>query len=177
MKKFIILLSLIFSTSIFAEGFIDVPWGAGYKEIKKAEKGHKLKKKEVVEKFGDYVWNETIYTTEKDLKSAGTFKVEYILLKDKLIKGRFSQKIKNGNLDNYNKIKSILFSKYGNNNGQFITSYYKTEGDKEYIQKKEVLSWDTEDTRIELVLINQDEFMINYYTLDDILIKFIEKTG
>jgi hypothetical protein len=177
MKKIVMLLSLLLTTSIFAEGFGNVQWGANYATIKKSEKGKKLKQEKLVETYGDYEWNETIYSLEKDLKSAGKFKMEYVLLKDRLIKGSYSQEIKNENLDNYNKIKKILFDKYGVTQNRYQTSFYKLEDKKEIRNTKEILSWDTKDTRIELVLINKEKFEINYYTRNEKLLDFIKETG
>ena len=178
MKNFLtVLLSLILATSILADDFRGVGWGSGYKDIKKAENSKKMTKRNNIENYNNYQWNQEIYTFKDQLKSAGTFDVEYILLKDRLIKGTYSQKIKKGDLKNYTKIRRILNKKYGDSQNRYKTSFYEYDGKKDIRQTKEILSWYRNDTKIELELTNNEEFRINYYTQDKKLLEFIRETG
>lgn len=178
MKKILtVLLSFILATSILADDFRGLDWGSGYKDIKKTEKSKKITKRNNVENYNNYQWNQEIYTLKDQLKSAGTFDVQYTLLKDKLIKGSYSQEIKKGDLKNYTKIKKILNKKYGDSQNRYKTSFYEYDGKKEVRQAKEFISWYKNDTKIELELINNEEFRINYYTQDKKLLEFIKETG
>lgn len=178
MKKILtVLLSVILATSILADDFRGVDWGSGYKDIKKTEKSKKITKRNNVENYNNYQWNQEIYTLKDQLKSAGTFDVQYTLLKDRLIKGSYSQEIKKGDLKNYTKIKKILNKKYGDSRNRYKTSFYEYDGKKEVRQTKEFISWYKNDTKIELELINNEEFRINYYTQDKKLLEFIKETG
>lgn len=176
-KLLIILLSLALATSILAADFRGVDWGNGYKTIRKNEKSKKITKKENIENYKNYQWNQEIYSLKANLKSAGTFEVKYTLLKDKLIKGSYSQEIKNGDLKNYTKIMKILNKKYGESQNRYQTSFYESNGKKEIKNTKEVLSWYKNNTKIDLELINKTEFHINYYAQDKELLKFIQEIG
>ncbi|MGB6130096.1 MAG: hypothetical protein WBG30_15245 [Psychrilyobacter sp.] len=178
MKKILtILLSLALATSILAADFRGTDWGDGYKTIQKNEKSKKITKKENTENYKNYQWNQEIYSLKTDLKSAGTFEVKYTLLKDKLIKGSYSQEIKNGDFKNYNKVMKILNKKYGDSQNRYQTSFYESNGKKEVKNNKIVLSWYENDTKIDLELVNNTEFHVNYYTQDKELLKFIKETG
>lgn len=176
-KSLMILFSLTLATSILAADFRGSEWGSGYKTIQKNEHSKKITKKKNVESYKNYEWNEEIYTLKDSLKSAGTFKVKYTFLKDKLIRGSYSQEIKDGDMKNYTKIMKILNNKYGESQNRYQTSFYKSDGKKEVKNTKKVLSWYKNDTKIELELINDSEFNINYYTQDRELLKFIKETG
>ncbi|WP_319371564.1 hypothetical protein [uncultured Ilyobacter sp.] len=173
MKKFVLIAALFTSVSLFGEGFRLVEWGANLAEIKKAENNRKFIKSEEVQTQGKYIWNLDIYTFEDSLKSAGEFNVQYVLLEDKLIQGNYSQKIKNGDLENYNKMKKILEDKYGYPQGVYKSSSFLFENGRENSAEKKILTWYIKDTRIDLILKRDIEFQINYYTRDRELVDFI----
>lgn len=176
-KKHVLLMGILISTSVFASGFRNVEWGEGYKKIQQQEKSKKLEKTNKSESYGNYNWENTIYSFKDDLKSAGKFDVSYTLLKDKLIKGSYSQKIENSNLDNYEKMRKILIDKYGQIQNRYSSSYYENDGKKETKSNKETSVWYSEKMKIELSLVDNEKFEINYYTLDKKMLDFIKDIG
>lgn len=176
-KLLVVLLSLVLATSILAADFRGSDWGIDYKSVQKKEKSKKMTKKNVTENYKNYEWKHEVYSFKDKLKSAGTFEVKYTFLKDKLIKGSYSQEIKNGDLKNYTKIMKILNNKYGDSQNRYQTSFYESNGKKEVKNNKIVLSWYENDTKIDLELVNNTEFYINYYVQDKELLKFVKEAG
>lgn len=181
MKKLVILLSLLIAITSFSEGFRGVEWGSGLKTIKKTEKGKKLnlesRNEEYKSREKKYEWKKDFYSFKDRLKSAGEFDVSYILLKGKLIEGKYSQKINKKNLKNYKKVKRLLKEKYGDPSSFYETSSFNSYNGKIKRERKVVVGWFSDDTKIELANINDEIFEINYYTLDKDLLDFIKESG
>ncbi len=181
MKKWTALMSLLIATSSFAGGFRGVDWGSDLKTINKAEKGKSLNLESRHEEYksGDrkYEWEKEFYSFKDRLRSAGDFEITYILLKGRLIEGKYYQKIDKGNLKNYKKVKRILEEKYGEASGLYETSSFRSYNGDIRRERKKVIRWFVDDTKIELVNINDEMFEINYYTLNRELLDFIKESG
>ena len=177
MKKLVLIASMLLSVSLFGEGFRNVKWGANLAEIKKSEISKKFIKSSEEQTQGKYYWNLDLYTFEDSLKSAGKFDVKYVLLENKLIQGSYSQKIKKGNLENYNKMKKNLEDKYGYPQGVYKSSSFLFENGEKNLSAEEILTWYIKDTKIDFILVKEKEFKIVYYTRDKDLVDFIWDKG
>ncbi|WP_320047720.1 Hsp20/alpha crystallin family protein [uncultured Ilyobacter sp.] len=69
-------------------------------------------------------------------------------MENKLIQGSYSQKIKKGNLDNYNKMKEILEDKYGYSQGVYKSSSFLFENGKANSSAEKILTWYIKDTKV-----------------------------
>ena len=177
MKRIILFLVFAGYISAFGGGFRSVEWGADIETIKKSEGGMGLEKTKKSQRKGRCTWEFDLYTFEDSLRSAGKFQVQYILLKDRLIQGSYSQELKGGNLDNYNKIRVLLEEKYGYPQEVYETRSFTFSDVRRDTVFKEIFTWHTTDTQIDLVLLKGQEFQINYYTRDRDLVDFILDTG
>ncbi|WP_319201059.1 hypothetical protein [uncultured Ilyobacter sp.] len=177
MKKIVLIASMLLSVSLFGEGFRNVKWGANLAEIKKSEVSKKFIKSSEEQTQGKYYWNLDLYAFEDSLKSAGKFDVKYVLLENKLIQGSYSQKIKKGNLENYNNMKKNLEDKYGYPQGVYKSSSFLFENGEKNSSAEEILTWYIKDTKIDFILVKDKEFKIVYYTRDKDLVDFIWDKG
>ncbi len=177
MKKITLALALVLTVNAFGEGFRNVEWGSDLAAIKKSEKNKKMEVSKDVQKYGKYHWERHLYSFEDTLKSAGKFDVEYVMLKDKLIKGSYAQKIKDGDLTNYTKMQKILVDKYGAPQGSAERSSLVSKDGKEVRETEVILTWFGEKTRIDMKLINNEEYQISYLPTDEEIIKFVEESG
>ncbi len=177
MKKITLALALVLTVNTFGEGFRNVEWGSDLATIKKTEKNKKMEVSKDVQEYGKYHWERQLYSFEDTLKSAGKFDVEYVMLKDKLIKGSYAQKIKDGDLTNYTKMQKILVDKYGAPQGSAERSSLVSKDGKEVRETEVILTWFGEKTRIDMKLINNVEYQISYLPTDEEIIKFVEESG
>lgn len=177
MKKMTLLLGVILAVNAFGSGFRDSQWGSDLASIKKAENNKRMKKTEDVQEYGKYHWDREIYSFEDSLKSAGKFDVEYVMLKDKLIEGRYIQKIKDGNLEGYKKMERILVEKYGGPQGSYIRNSAVVKDGKEEVAGERTLVWNTEGTRIELRLLNNKSYEISYIPTSKEILDFVKDAG
>lgn len=177
MKKITLALTLVLAVNAFGEGFRNVEWGSDLAAIKKNEKNKKMEVSKDVQDYGKYHWERQLYSFEDTLKSAGKFNVEYVMLKDKLIRGSYTQKIEDGDLTNYTKMQKILVDKYGAPQGSAERSSLVSKDGKEARKTEVILTWFGEKTRIDMKLINNEEYQISYLPTDEEIIKFVEESG
>ncbi len=182
MKKLIVIfLGLLFCTASFAGNFRKAEWGFSSEQVKNLEKGVTFKKNTSVEtktiSGKKYEWEKETYSFKEKVKFMGDFNVTYTFLKDKLISGKYSQEINGGNLDNFNRMKEILNEKYGNYSYVKENSSYLFVDGKKEIQYTKTYSWDLPDTVVKLVLVDDKEFEVDYFTKKKELLDFIRDTG
>ncbi len=177
MKKITLALALVLTVNAFGEGFRNVEWGADLATIKKTEKNKKMEVSKDTQDYGKYHWERQLYSFEDSMKSAGKFDVEYVMLKDKLIKGSYTQKIKDGDLSNYTKMQKILVDKYGAPQGSAERSSLVSKDGKEKMESERILTWFGEKTRIDMKLTNNEKYQISYLPTDEKIIKFVEESG
>lgn len=177
MKKITLALALVLAVNAFGEGFRNVEWGSDLATVKKSEKNKKMEVSKDVQDYGKYHWERQLYSFEDSMKSAGKFNVEYVMLKDKLIKGSYTQKIKDGDLTNYTKMQKILVDKYGAPQGSAERSSLVSKDGKEVRETEIILTWFGEKTRIDMKLINNEKYQISYLPTDEKIIKFVEESG
>ncbi|GLI55251.1 hypothetical protein PM10SUCC1_07660 [Propionigenium maris DSM 9537] len=177
MKKITLALALVLAVNAFGEGFRNVEWGSDLATVKKSEKNKKMEVSKDVQDYGKYHWERQLYSFEDSMKSAGKFNVEYVMLKDKLIKGSYTQKIKDGDLTNYTKMQKILVDKYGAPQGSAERSSLVSKDGKEVRETEVILTWFGEKTRIDMKLINNERYQISYLPTDEKIIKFVEESG
>jgi len=173
MKKITLALTLVLAVNAFGEGFRNVEWGADLATIKKTEKNKKMEVSKDTQDYGKYHWEKQLYSFEDSMKSAGKFDVEYVMLKDKLIKGSYTQ----GDLSNYTKMQKILIDKYGTPQGSTERSSLVSKEGKEKMESERILTWFGEKTRIDMKLINDEEYQISYLPTDEKILKFVEESG
>ena len=182
MKKFIVLmLSIVLCSFAFASNFRDSSWGDSIQEVKGLEKGVKFKQDKTTEKkvYFDkkYEWEKTLYSFTEKVKFLGDFDITYVFLKDKLISGKYSQKIEDKNLDKFNRMKELLNDKYGSYTQVSESSSYKLINGKKEASYRKIYSWHPEDTRVNLVLIDDDKFEVEYLCRNQEMLDFIENVG
>ncbi len=176
-----LIFSLLICSVTFSANFRSADWGDPIQKIRQYEKNKKLAARVFVDEKDidgkNYKWRKKAYSFKEDIAYLGNFDVEYIFLKNKLIAGRYSQKIKDGDTENFYNLKKILTEKYGPaERSADKTSYVKYRGRMKSWYKKSY-SWILDDTRVNLRLIGDKKFEAEYLTRDKKLLHFIKKNS
>ncbi len=153
-------------------GFRNHIWGTKYKTIEKNENNIGNLRNEKLEK-GELSWNFEVYSHEEELGGFGKGNVEYIFLKNRLIKGRYTFKKIGTGREMYYSFKELLIAKYGKPNGYNDVSSYVKEG--KYHMRETV--WYVKENKIELQLLGTETIKIIYSPTDKTMLNFIMKTG
>ena len=182
MKKItVLMLCIVFCSLALGANFRSSEWGDSLQQVKKLEKGVTFKQTKTTEKKvhldKKYEWEKEFYSFKENVKFLGNFDISYVFLKDKLISGKYSQKIKNKNLDKFNRMKELLNEKYGSYSHVSESSSYKLINDKKEISYRKVYSWYPKDTRVNLILIDDEKFEVEYLCRNREILDFIEKVG